>query len=221
MADLKLLYVYDALCGWCYGFNPTLRAFAKTHGLGSQASTPHALTVDVLSGGMIRGEREGPLSEVAPYIRTAYKDVERRTGVEFGGGFLDVLTNGDIYMTSEPAAALLAWARERAPARQLDAAHELQRGIYHHGYGPRSEALARHLARALGLDEAAAVAALTDGAYRTLAERDFATTQRLGVRGFPALFVARAEGLVPIANGYTDAEVLAARLRCPPSSNRL
>ena len=201
MSPPRLLYVYDALCGWCYGFSPTLTAFAKT--LDAR--------VEVVSGGMIRGPREGMLSEVAPYIRTAYKDVERRTGVEFGGAFLDVLMSGDIYMTSEPAAALLAWAREQAPERQLDAAHELQQGIYHHGYGPRSEELARHLATSLGLDADAAVAAMSAEAYRVLAERDFAIARQLDVRGFPALFVKKAAGLVPIANGYTDAALLEVR----------
>ena len=201
MPSPKLLYVYDALCGWCYGFSPTLKAFAKTQGVG----------IDVVSGGMIRGPREGMLSEVAPYIRTAYRDVEQRTGVKFGEAFVEVLMNGDIYMTSEPAAALLAWAREQAPARQLDAAHELQQGIYYHGYGPRSEELARHLATSLGLDADAAVAAMTAEAYRVLAERDFAIARQLEVRGFPALFVVREDGLLPIANGYTDGQTLAAR----------
>ena len=202
MPDPRLLYVYDALCGWCYGFSPTLKAFAETHNA----------RVDVLSGGMIRGEREGMLSEVAPYLRTAYKDVERRTGVKFGEAFVEVLTNGDLYMTSEPAAALLAWARMQAPGRDLEAAHELQQGVYYHGHGPRSGALARHLAAALGLDGDAAVSAMTSEEYRVQAERDFAISRQLDVRGFPALFLARADGLLPIAKGYTDADTLEANL---------
>ena len=197
----RLLYVYDALCGWCYGFSPTLKAFAKTRNA----------TVEVLSGGMIRGARIGMLSAVAPYIRTAYRDVERATGVHFGEGFLEVLREGDVYMTSEPAGALLSWVKDVAPARQLDAAHELQRGVYYHGHGPDSDDLARNLADELGLDADAAVAARTDAKYLAAAEADYALSQKLGVRGFPALFVRREDGLVMIANGYTDAETLAGR----------
>ena len=200
-APPRLVYVYDALCGWCYGFSPTLKAFAKAHGA----------AVEVVSGGMIRGSRIGMLSEVAPYIRTAYKDVERATGVEFGEGFLKVLMEGDVYMTSEPAAALLSWVKTVAPAKQLEAAHELQRGVYFHGYGPHSDELARHLATSLGLDAAAAVAARNSEAYAATAQQDFALSQKLGVRGFPALFLAKDEGLVMIANGYTDGATLAAR----------
>lgn len=197
----RLLYVYDALCGWCYGFSPTMKAFAKTHDA----------EVEVVSGGMIRGQRIGMLSEVAPYIKTAYRDVERATGVKFGEGFLEVLMHGDIYMTSEPAAALLSWVKDVAPARQLRAAHELQRGIYYHGHGPDSEALARNLADELGLAPNAAAAARTDAKYVAAAEADFALSQKLGVRGFPALFVRREGGLTMIANGYTAADALETR----------
>ncbi len=199
----RLLYVYDALCGWCYGFSPTLRTFVKTHGA----------SVKVLSGGMIRGERRGPIGEVAAYIKRAYKDVEHRTGVKFGKGFVDgPLERGDMYMTSEPPAALLAWAREQRPDRQLDAAHALQDGIYDLGFGPDSDELATYLAVALDLDAAAAVAARTAPTYEAAARRDFALCEELGVRGFPALFVEQPDGLVAIANGFTDGHTLGKHL---------
>ncbi len=201
--DLQLLYVFDALCGWCYGFNPTLEAFAKTHDA----------QVKVISGGMIRGERRGPIGEVAGYIKHAYKDVEQMTGVKFGRGFIDgPLEAGDMYMTSEPPAALLAWVREQAPDRQLEGAHAVQHGIYHEGHGPNTSALGTYVAAQLGLDADAAIAAMTDRNYALLAEQDFATSTQLGVRGFPALFVAQSDGFVAIANGFTKGAVLEQRL---------
>lgn len=205
----NLLYVYDALCGWCYGFNPTLATFVKTHDA----------QVQVLSGGMIRGARRGAISEVAGYIKQAYKDVEQRTGVEFGRGFVDgPLERGDMYMTSEPPAALLAWAREQAPEQQLAAAHALQEGIYGKGFGPDSPELARHLAQALSLKVGEAIAALAEPKYAAAAEQEFAVANQLGVRGYPALFVIQEDGLVAIANGFTDGHVLDERLAAVNSS---
>ena len=192
----RLLYVYDALCGWCYGFSPVL---GELH-----ARRPD-LPLDVVSGGMIRGERRGPIGEVAGYIKWAYKEVERRTGVAFGAGFVDgPLERGDLYMTSEPPAALLAYVREVAPSKAYAAAHALQRGIYYHGYGPGSPELARHLADELALDPAGARAALDDERYARLAEADFALTQRLGVRGFPALLLVRGGRAERLTSGYAD-----------------
>ncbi len=28
---MDLVYVYDALCGWCYGFAPVIKAFAERY----------------------------------------------------------------------------------------------------------------------------------------------------------------------------------------------
>ena len=198
-----LLYVFDALCGWCYGFNPTLKAFAKTHDA----------SVRVVSGGMIRGERRGELREVAGYIKQAYKVVEQRTDVKFGCAFTEgPLETGDMYMSSEPPAALLAWARERAPERQLDAAHALQSAIYGEGLGPSTPAFATYLAEAVDLDAGEAVAALTDPEYATEAQRDFDLTEALGVRAFPALFLEQPSGLIALANGFAESRTLEQRL---------
>lgn len=200
----RLLYVYDALCGWCYGFSPVLGELRDRH---------PALPLDVVSGGMIRGERRGPIGEVAGYIKWAYKEVEQRTGVAFGAGFVDgPLERGDLYMTSEPPAALLAYVREVAPPKAYAAAHALQRGIYYHGYGPGSPELARHLAAELDLDPAATRAALDDERYARLAEADFALTQRLGVRGFPALLLVRGGQAELLTNGYADLATVESRL---------
>lgn len=59
---MKLIYVYDALCGWCYGFSPIIKQFYKKH-------KNHFDSIQVVSGGMIRGERIGAIGEVAPYIK--------------------------------------------------------------------------------------------------------------------------------------------------------
>ena len=200
----RLLYVYDALCGWCYGFSPVLGELRRRH---------PGLPVEVVSGGMIRGERRGPLGEVAAYIKSAYRDVERATGVRFGAGFVEgPLETGEMDMTSEPPAALLAYVREVAPGRAYDAAHALQRGIYYHGHGPGSAELAVHLAGALGLDPDDATAALTDERYARLAEGDFALTARLGVRGFPALLLVRGGEARVVASGYAPLEAVERRL---------
>lgn len=200
----RLLYVYDALCGWCYGFSPVLGELRARH---------RELPVEVISGGMIRGERRGPIGEVAGYIRWAYKEVEQRCGVRFGEGFVDgPLERGDMYMTSEPPAALLACARERDAGLAYEAAHALQRGIYFHGYGPGSEELARHLADVLDHEPSEYVDALTEPRYAALAEADFALTAQLGVRGFPALLYVRGREARLLTNGYAPLDVVEERL---------
>jgi putative protein-disulfide isomerase len=99
---MKLIYIYDALCGWCYGFAPAMRDFYQNH-------KDDFESIQVVSGGMITGERIGAIGEVAPYIKTAFKDVEKRTGVKFGQTFLtDILEEGSTIFTSIPPAITLS-----------------------------------------------------------------------------------------------------------------
>ena len=41
----RLTYVYDPLCGWCFGFVPTLRQFAKAN---------PAIEIDVVPEGSLQ-----------------------------------------------------------------------------------------------------------------------------------------------------------------------
>ena len=168
----------------------------------------------VFSGGMIRGERRGQLGDVAAYIRWAFKDVEARTGVEFGRDFIDgPLQHGKLYMTSEPPAQLLAWLREQDGVDELRAAHALQEALYDKGLGPATPEYARSVAATLGVDADAAEAVLTDPNYMTQALADFAFVEQLGVRGFPALFLHKDDVLRGVVNGYANADSLRQQLR--------
>src|SRR6516164_6627574 len=56
-----LIYCYDAYCGWCYGFSPVIRRIV--------GEFRGRLPVEVLSGGMIIGERPLSIKQSAGYIR--------------------------------------------------------------------------------------------------------------------------------------------------------
>ena len=91
MKKPKIIYIYDALCGWCYGFSPVIRRFHQHYA--------DEFDFDVLSGGMMTGERVKPVSESMAYIEQAYKVVEARTGVRFGDDYLTNLLRPGTYMS--------------------------------------------------------------------------------------------------------------------------
>ena len=197
----KLYYCYDALCGWCYGFSPVITAFAGRH---------PELPVHVVSGGMITGERIGPIGEVAGYIRQAYKVVEDRCGITFGRGFLEgILAPGEAVFTSVPAAIAMAVFREQLPARQLDYAATLQRAIYSEGIEPLDLDAYAQRAAPYGLDQADFRNQLDQEDYQQLAQQDFAQTARWGVSGFPTVVYDDGRGkLYALARGYVPLDRL-------------
>jgi putative protein-disulfide isomerase len=194
---MKIIYAYDALCGWCYGFTPVIEAFYQKH--------REEVDFEVLSGGMVTGSRIGPIGEVAPYIRHAYRDVEQATGVKFGEAFLkDVLEDGQTIFTSvPPAIALSVFKSHRAEEAVLFAA-ALQKAIYYDGLAPEDTNAYGPLAGKFGIDEKTFTQQMTEDKFLAEAQKEFYRTQQLGVQGFPTVFAEVEDSYYPLTRGYTS-----------------
>lgn len=198
-------YVFDALCGWCYGFSPTMQRVA--------AHYKDRLQFEVISGGMVTGDRIGPIGQVAGYIRTAYKDVERATGTKFGPGFLEgTLAKGTATFSSIEPAKALATFRSHKPQEALAYAHALQHAIYYDGTAPTDlEAFAR-LAEKQGVDKTAFLKEVRSREIEQQMLKEFRTSDSLGVQGFPTLFLMRNGKLVKLSEGYLSEKELESRI---------
>jgi putative protein-disulfide isomerase len=199
---MKIYYVYDALCGWCYGFSPVMERTAERF--------QNEVVFEVLSGGMITGERIGPIGTVAPYIRQAYRTVEEATGVRFGEKFLNgPLKTGKPMFTSVPAGwALTAFKtlRPNAGIEVVRFAGALQKAVYHEGIEPANPEAYRATAEAFGFDWPTFKAVMTSDSTHARTEREFAAVARLGVSGFPTVIgeIPSTRQLTILAHGYTD-----------------
>jgi len=194
---MTLIYVYDPLCGWCYGFSPVIQQFYE--------QTTELKEVRVISGGMVTAERTGPIGEVAPYIKEAYKDVEQSTGITFGKSFLeDVLEEGSTIFTSIPPSIALAVFKDMMPEKQLQFAGDIQKAIYYDGVAPENLQAWSERAAQYGLDQELFYERLQSEKYAQKAREDFADAQTLGVRGFPTVFVKDGDQMHLLARGYLD-----------------
>ncbi|MEM8524978.1 MAG: DsbA family protein [Bacteroidota bacterium] len=199
--NMKVVYVYDALCGWCYGFSPAMNQFQEKY--------KSSLDVEVISGGMVTGERVGPIGEVAGYISWAYKDVEQATGIKFGKGFLDgILKDGTAIFTSVPSAIALSVFKELQPSNSLAFAAALQKAVYFDGLEPKNYDGYGKIAANFGLEAEEFVMKMNDDTYLKQAEGDFSKSKALGVTGFPTVFIEVNDTYYKIASGYIPFEKL-------------
>lgn len=168
------------------------------------------VTFEVVSGGMITGERIGPIGEVASYIKWAYKEVEQRCGVAFGQAFLEeVLEEGSAVFTSVPAAIALAIVKEEQPQRAVSFAGTLQKAIYYDGIRPLDLDAYAARAEAIGFDRAGFRARMEEGKYQDLARADFARSRQAGITGFPTVIGETEAGKrYALARGYVDRDRL-------------
>jgi putative protein-disulfide isomerase len=193
----QIIYVYDALCGWCYGFSPVMQ---KLHDNYSSR-----FDFIVVSGGMITGNRIGEISKMAPYISSAYKGVEKTTGIQFGKNFLEgTLKEGTAIFSSVKPSIALSIIEEAYPDKVVLFAAEIQRAIYFDGIEPdKPEAYIPYVEK-MGLEKDAFLSKMNDPLYLQKAKEDFLLANDMGVQGFPAVFVKMGDQVTIVANGYTS-----------------
>lgn len=202
----SIIYVYDAICGWCYGFSPVMKSLFENYA--------DKFDFEVLSGGMMMGEREGTINDVAPYIKTAYKDVENTTGVRFGEAFLAELQKGDLFLSSEKPAIALAVFKSYFPEKAILFAHDLQSAIYVHGLDLSKDDSYIHLAEKYQIPVQDFISQLNQEEFKQAAYYDFALARQLQVTGYPAAFIRTGElKFYMIAKGYASLETMELRVQ--------
>lgn len=201
-------YIYDAYCGWCYGFSPVIKKLYDEY--------KHSLAFDVLSGGMILPEKPSHISVTAEFIKEAYPKVEEMTGIKFGRDFLWHINNpndSDWYLDSEKSAIALCIFKEIYPERSVEFAVDLEYALNYEGRDLCDDEAYRHLLAKYEIDEADFYANLKDETYKELAYYEFDLVKQLGINGFPCVLLQVGETkFYALANGFVDYETLKERL---------
>lgn len=202
---IKIIYVYDALCGWCYGFSPVIKECYNKY--------KTEFDFEVLSGGMMMGDRVGSINDIAPFIKTAYKTVEDTTGVKFGEAYVKVLLEGNMILNSEMPSIALSIFKQYFPEKAVIFAHEIQNALYFDGKDPNEINTFIPIAINHGINADEFSVKIKSEEAKELAFYDFALAKQLRIDGFPAVLMQTSEtGFYLIAKGYTDLETLELRI---------
>ncbi len=199
---MKLVYVFDAYCGWSHGFSAALREITGRH---------PELPVEVVSGGLFTGPRQSPISAFG-YIQGANAKISELTGAEFGDGYDRLIADGSFVMDSEAAARGMAALRRVAPDRVVELATALQRAFYVDGHSLSDADTYRKLAESAGLDADAVVAAFEAPEAHAEAEADFHRASQLGVLAFPSLLAVDDDHVSVLAHGQATVDEVDRRL---------
>ncbi|WP_326731776.1 DsbA family protein [Streptomyces phaeochromogenes] len=197
----SLTYAFDAYCAWCYGFGPTLRAFAEDNA--------HRIRLSVVSAGLYTGARALPIAAY-PHLSAERDHIAQLTGVAFGMGYDRAMSRGTTVFDSAAAAAGLAALRDQPGISELDAAEAVQRAWFVDGRSLSDAEVYRNIAGELGLDADAVTEAYRSPAGRVKARADFRALRRLRVLSYPTLLLDTAHG----ADQMGGAASTAASLTC-------
>jgi len=197
---MHLLYVADPMCSWCYGFGPELRRLLERHP-GTQ--------VDLVMGGLRPYNREPMSPAFREMLREHWEHVAQASGLPLAPQALQI--EGFVYDT-EPACRAVVTARALDESRALDFLGAVQAAFYRDARDVTQGATLASLAATNGYDVSAFAQAFDSRAMLEQTREDFATSQRLGVGGFPTLGVRHGDELFLVTSGFVTTDVLEERL---------
>jgi putative protein-disulfide isomerase len=182
MTGATLHYIYDPLCGWCYGAAPLVQAARAV------------LPVMAHGGGMMAGSNR---QKVSPHLRDMVLPHDRRiaelTGQPFGNAYHDGLLrdHAAVFDSEPPIAAVLA--ADDVAARGLDLLARLQTAHYVEGHRIADTAVLIECAEAIGLERDAFADAferiLKGPSARAHINESRAFLTHVGGEGFPTFVV--------------------------------
>jgi putative protein-disulfide isomerase len=191
MNAITLHYIYDPLCGWCYGAAPLVKAAREV------------VSVRAHAGGMMTGARRQTVSpQLREFVMQHDKRIAQLTGQPFGEAYFNGLLRdtGVVFDSEPPIAAILAV--EQLGGRGLDMLAQLQVAHYIEGRRIAERSVLIEVAQAIGLARDDFAVALdrqaTEGVHAHIREtRQF--MDQIGAHGFPA-FVLEAKSTLRIVD---------------------
>ncbi|HRH36270.1 MAG TPA: DsbA family protein [Catalimonadaceae bacterium] len=201
-----IICVFDPLCGWCFGFGPVLIRLQETY--------KDELEFDVISGGMITGNRVGPLSNMSSFIKQAYQQVENHTGIRFGQKYIDeTLEKGTATNSSLEPASMLTLFKRYQREKAVEFSHEIQKLLFIEGIDPVDMKAYIPLFEKYGFkrEEIEPQLTLKDLQQETILE--FQRAQNWNITGFPTCVLQAPDGKAYGLNrGYESFESLSLKI---------
>lgn len=192
---MKLIYIYDPICGWCYGFTPVIQQL--------QAQFKGEMSVEVLSGGMLLSANRRPASAMFNYIKEAHKQVEATTGITFGQPFLEQYLRSDDVMDSEKPSIALTVFKHYQPDHAVNFAHDMQVALNLEGKSLNDDQTYRELLQKYNIPAEQFLQRMQEDDNKYATHQEFNIVQQWGITGFPAAILEKDEELYLIARGFT------------------
>lgn len=193
MSSIKLHYVHDPLCGWCYAAAPLVKAARES-----------SLEVVAHAGGMLAGTRRRAVTdEWRRFVMPHDQRIAQLSGQPFGPAYFDGLLrdHSAVFDSAPPTTAMLA--ADELGGRGLDLLARMQTAHYVEGRRIADREVLIELALGIGLVREAFVAAF-DRLAGAPTEAHFVDSSRLlhriGGQGFPTFALERNDGFELVAS---------------------
>lgn len=199
---MKLIYVMDPMCAWCYAFGPVLEEFLEKHPF---------LEIDYVMGGLA-SDNDNPMSEdMKKTISSYWVEIEKKTQVTFNHNYWKQNTP---YRSTYPSCRAVIAAETLKQKSSYQMVKAIQSAYYKEAKNPSLKETLLDCAISIGLDEVEFLKVFNSSVTEQNLQEHLNITSQLQVRGFPALFyINKMSEAYPLTLGFTQSSNLEIQLQ--------
>ena len=192
-----LIYVYDPMCSWCYGFRPTWKAL--------KSQLPEGLPVVSLLGGLADDSDVSMPEDMVKYLRRTWSQIESTCGVPFNHAYWD---QKPLPPRTTFISCRAVIAAERLAGRGEAFAERIQDAYYTEAQNVWDFNTLCDLAEAFGFQQSSFADALMSDDVRAVHDEQRQLAERLQVEGYPSVLLIHQGQAYPIPVRHQGADVM-------------
>jgi putative protein-disulfide isomerase len=196
----KVIYFFDPLCVTCFSFTPVISELVEKYRGG--------FYFDILAGGMVTGNRVGPLSQKSDYLLKKIQAIENTTSVKFGDPFKKILKEGTVISDSDPPSIAYNVFKSFRPDLRFQIARGIQQLHFLEGKDLNLMKTYFTICELHEINKFGFMDRFQDTAYHKLTRTLFQQAVNWGVKNFPSLIIEINDQRTLIHEGYASFEKL-------------
>lgn len=188
---VKLYYVYDPMCSWCWGYAPTWNKLRSE--LASMVETHYCV------GGLAEDSEQPMTNEMQKFLRQTWHKISQELGTEFN---FDFWQKCQPRRSTYPACRAMLIARSHHKEQHMLAA--IQQGYYLQALNPSEPEVLCNLAAQIGLDADCFKEHLNSEPTQSQLMAEIQQARAMPIAGFPSLVLEKNGEYLAIPIDYKN-----------------
>ncbi len=201
----QLIYCYDPMCSWCWGFQPTWKVLQQE--LGPLLETGE-ITIRPLLGGLASDSNDPMPTEIQAMLKSTWQRIESQLGTEFN---YDFWTNCQPRRSTYPACRACLVARNKGLESEITAA--IETAYYLEAKNASDIETLALCAEQVGMHRASFISAMHETKVSGRLEAEIQEARQMGLNSFPSLAVIANDRIVHIELDYQNPQKMAAEIK--------
>lgn len=205
MPTAQLIYCYDPMCSWCWGFQPSWKILQQEL---STLIESGELSIRPLLGGLARDSDEPMPLEMQEMLQSTWQRIETMLGTEFNHAYW---TDCQPRRSTYPACRACLVARDNGLESELTTA--IEHAYYLQARNPSDLDTLAECADTVGMHADSFIAAMEETKASGRLEAEIREARRMGLNSFPSFAVVLKDRLIPITLDYQNPQKMAAEIK--------